>query len=369
VDERKKSIQDLEEKKWEILEDLNKLRKNWGEILLSRLDGEDPDRFADELGRRRHFLEAIAAFRERIRALEDGSLRLRNLEKDLAENKKTAAERTGALKELYIGLGEPALQNDSALEVEASLKSQAEDLSSRIGVQQERIEEMAEGKSSGLFSRIGAAARGALIRSQLSKDRAGLNRIYESAGEQFYAALEKQGEGEAGDIPPRIKALRRDMALLEEARWSLRDEMETLKDSLGIEKNSRNFSVSKKVRELEQSIAIEEGQLSELYRAFGERLCGLFVRGEESEEAQWLQGEDKNALAAVREMEERMAGHEAAIAKLRASLRIDEEREAIRKMEGTILNHRRRIAAGEDAIAGLEKQIAEANRRIEELTQ
>jgi regulator of replication initiation timing len=369
VDERKKSIRDLDEKRQETLGNLNKLRKNWGEVLLSRLDGEDSDRFADELGQRRHFLETIAAFRDRIQALEDGSLRLRDLEKNLREKEKTAAERTGALKELYRGLGELALQNDPTIEIEASLKTQAEDLNARIGARQGRIGELEEGKNSGVFSRIGNAARGALLRSQLSKDQAGLNRIHESVGEQFFAVLEEQNESGTGDIPPRIRDLRQELSLLEEARASLRNEMETLKDSLGIEKNSRNFSVAKKIREQEQSIALEEEQLSELYRAFGERVCALFAHNEASEEAAWLLEGDRTALAAAQEMEERMAGHEAAMAKLRASLRIDEEREAINKMEGTILNHRRRIAASEEAIADLEKKIAEANQRIAELTQ
>jgi hypothetical protein len=368
VDERKRTIRDLQEKKRETLENLKKLRRDWGETLLSRLEAEDSDRFADELGRRRHCLESVAAFRARIQALEDGSLRLRSLDEDLAEKKKTVAERTGTLKELYAGLGELALQNEQAPEVEDALKLQAEDLNARIGAGQERIGELEEGKIGGIFSRIGNAARGALIRSRISKDRAGLNRIYESAGEQVYAALEKQGESGAGDIPPRIKALREELSLLNEARGSLRDEMEALKDSLGIERESRNFSVAKKIRELEQSIAGEQGRLSDLYGAFGERLCGLFASGEEGEESAWLQEEDKTALARARELEELMAGHEAAIAKLQASLRIDEEREAIGKMEGTILSHRRRIAASENAIAGLEKQIAEANRRIDELT-
>jgi regulator of replication initiation timing len=369
VDERKKSIRDLQEKKRETLENLNRLRKNWGESLLARLDGEDLDRFAEEKGRRRHFLETIADLQGRIQALEDGSLRLRNLEKDLAEKQKTAAERTRALKDLYIGLGELVLQNDPAYEVEASLKALAEELHVRIGARQGKIEELEEGKNGGVFTRIGNAARGALIRSQISKDRAGLNRIHEAAGEQFFAALEGRGEAGAGDIPPRISALKQNLTLLEEARISLRDEMDALKDSLGIERNSRNFNVVKKIREQEQSVALEEEQLSELYRAFGERVCDLVASGEASEEEAWLQEEDKTALAAARELGERMAEYEAAAAKLRASLRIDEEREAIGKMEGTILNHRRRIAISEDAIADLEKQIAEANRRIAELAE
>jgi regulator of replication initiation timing len=370
VDERKNSIRDLEKKKRETLEDLNKLRETWGASLLSRLEAEDSDRFAGELGQRRHFLETIAAFKGRIQALEDGRLRLRDLEKELAEKDKTAAEKAGALKELYIGLGEIALQNDSAFAVEDPLKAQADSLAARIGAQQEKLAELEEGKNHSVFSWIGNNTKGALIRSRLSKSQADLSRIYGSTGEQFFAALEREGDLPAGDSPARIRALRQELSLLKKSSASLREERGMLRESLGMEGNFRNFRASKKIRETEQLIKREQEQLASLYGAFGQRLCVLFAGSETSEaagESAWLQGEDKNILARARQMEGQIAAYEAGIEKLRASIRIDEERNAIDKMKRSILSHRQRIAAGENAIAGLEKQIAEANRHIEEL--
>jgi hypothetical protein len=374
VDERKKTIRELEAKKGETLENLNKLRESWGETLLFRLDREDSDRFADELGRYRHFLETIALLRERIRRLEEDALRLGDLETTLAETEKTGAEKTGALKELYIGLGEIALRHDTAFDGEASLRAQAEDLTARIGAHQERLAELEEEKNAGIFSWIRGNARGALIRSGLAKNQAALNRLYGLAGEQCFAALERQGEaGEAlpaGDIPERIGALRRELELLEESRSSLREERGTLRKSLGIEGNSRNFNPAKKIREAEQRIAAEEKQLAEFYAAFGNRLYELFADTKEEADtggSGWLLGEDKNILARMREMLDEIAGHEAGIEKLKASLQIDEQRDAIDKMKKSILNHRQRIAASENAIAGLEKQIEKSNHHIEAL--
>ncbi|MDR3122508.1 MAG: hypothetical protein LBU16_01855 [Treponema sp.] len=368
MDQRKNSIRELEEKKRETLENLNKLLETWGETLLSRLDREDPDRFAGELGRYRHFRETIAVFKGRIQTLEHDTLRLRDLEKELAEKGAGAAEKTGALKELYIRLGEIALQHDAAFDSEASLKAQADALTARINAWQEKLGELEEGKTAGILSWIGGSAQGIVIRSRLTKNQAGLNRIYRSAGEQFFAVLERQDGGDipAGDIPTQIRALRQELALLEESCAALRDEGGTLRESLGIGGNSRYFNPAKKIRDLEQRIAREQEQLLGHCAAFGNQLCCLHADSE-ADEGAWLQTEDKTVLEKAREMQGRIAGHEAAITELKASLQIDEERNAIDKMKKSMLSHRQRIAASESAIAGLEKQIEESNRHIGEL--
>jgi SMC interacting uncharacterized protein involved in chromosome segregation len=373
MDERKISIRDLEEKKRETLEKLAELRESWGETVFSRLDAEDSDRFAGELGQYRHFLATIAVFRGRIRTLEEDALRLQELELALEEKNRGAAEKTGALKKLYVSLGKTALQDDGALGLDPSLKAQAEDLAARIGSRQEKLGELEEEKSAGIFSWLGGKAQGTLIRARLSKNQADLNRLYESAGEQCFAALEGQ-EGEAqlpaGDSPAQIRALRQELALLEESRGSLLDEWGTLRESLGMGGNSRKFSAAKKVREQEQGIAREQEQLAQLCGTFGKQLCDLYAdtqAGEAAGESAWLQEEDRSVLEKTRELQERIAGYEAGIEKLKASLQIDAERNAIDKMEKSIFSHRQRIAASESAIAGLEKQIEESNLHIEEL--
>jgi chromosome segregation ATPase len=372
VDERKKSIRELEAARRETLEKLTQLRLSWGEAVLSRPDTGGLEPFAAELEHYRGFLETIALFRERIRALEEGALRLQEREQALAEKGKTAAEKTGALKALYMRLGELALHNDTALDFEETLKAQAEELAARIGAQREKLGDLEGGKNAGFFSWIGSNARGALLRSGVSKNQAGLNRIYGAAGEQCFAALERRGEGQgedpAGDLPEQIRALRQELAFLDESAGSLREEQRALRESLGIEGNSRNFRAAKQIREAEQRIEREQEQLSAFCAAFGARLCALSADTEAGAgESAWLQEEDKTVLAGAREMEEQIAGHEAGIAKLKASLRIDEKRSAIDKMKRSLLSHRQRIAASESAIAGLEKQIEEASRQIAEL--
>ncbi|MDR2747328.1 MAG: hypothetical protein LBB77_07780, partial [Treponema sp.] len=161
MDERKKSIRELEDKRREALENLAKLRGSWGETVLFRLNAENSDRFSGELGQYRHLLEAIAVFRGRIRSLEEGALRLRDLETALAEKDKTAAEKTGALKELYTGLGESALYGEADFDFETPLKAQADDLAAKINALQEKLDEVEEGKSRGIFAWIGGSAQGA----------------------------------------------------------------------------------------------------------------------------------------------------------------------------------------------------------------
>jgi hypothetical protein len=372
MDERKRSIRELEEKKRETLEKLLQLQENWGKTVLSRLDAANSDRFAGELGRYRQLLAAIALIRGNIRTLEEDTLRLRDMELALEERNNGVAATTGALKELYAGLGKTALQSDGALAVDPSLRAQAEGLAARIGSRQERLGELAGGKSAGIFSWLSGAAQGTLIRAGLSKSQADLYRIYGAAGEQCFAALERQGAGEEallGDAPAQIRALRQELALREESRAAALDEWGALKESLGIGGNSRNFSPAKKIRDLEQRIEREQKQLANHCAAFGAYLCERYADSarEDPEESAWLEEDDRTALGKARELEEALAGHEAEREKLQASLQIDEERDAIDKMKTSILSHRRRIAADESAIKDLEKQIEKSNRRITEL--
>jgi hypothetical protein len=368
MDERKKSIRELEEKKRKTLETLNRFLGSWGETLLSRLDGEDSGRFVGELEQYRHFLRTIAILRERAGTLEAETLRLRELKNELEGREKTTGEKAGALKELYVRLGEAALQNDDPPDSVAPLKEQADALTARIAFLEEKLEELAEGKKTNIFSWLGGNARGALLRGRLSKTRSSLGLLYASAGEDFFAETEREGEDGEHVLVSDIAALRQDLADLDEALASLRAERGRLRDSIGVEGNSRNFSSAKKMRELERHIVWEQEQLFDLCARFGNHLFDLFAGAIEGENAgEWLQPADINVLAKAREMRGEIAGHEAGIEKLEASLRIDEERNAIDKMERSILNHRRRIASSESSIAGLEKQIEESTRHIEEL--
>jgi hypothetical protein len=368
MDERKKTIRDLEDKKRKTLETFNKLLESWGETLLSRLDREDSGRFAGELEQYRRFLKTIDVFRERTATLEAEALRLRELENELDERAKTAGEKAGELKELYSRLGESALQNDGYPDSGALLKGQTDALTARIAFLQEKLEELEEGKRTNIFSWIGGNARGALLRGRLSKTRSSLNLLYASAGEDFFTKMEREGEDEGNVLAAAIAALRQELAGLDESLASLRAERKRLRDSIGIEGNSRNFNPAKKMQELERHIAREQEQLLDLCARFGNHLYGLFADAREGGNAgEWLQPADITVLTRAREMQGEIAGHGTAIEKLEASLRIDEKQGAIDKMKRSILNHRRRIAASESAIAGLEKQIEESARHIEEL--
>jgi hypothetical protein len=309
---------------------------------------------------------AIAGFKERAGTLEAEASRLRELENELEEKKKTAGEKAGELKERYIRLGETALQNDGYPDYRAPQKEQANVLAARIAFLEEKLAELGEGKKTNIFSWIGGNAREALLRGRLAKTRSSLGLLYASAGEDFFAEAEREGEG---TVPAAgIAALRQELAVLDESLASLRAERGRLRDSIGVEGNSRNFSPAKKMKDLKRHIAREQEQLLDFCARFGNHLYDLFADAIEGGNAgEWLQPADKNVLAKAREMQGEIAGHGAAIAKLEASLRIDEKRNAIDKMKRSILNHRRRIAAGESAIAGLEKQIEESTRHIEEL--
>jgi DNA repair exonuclease SbcCD ATPase subunit len=367
MDERKKTIRELEEKSRETQGTVRNLLEKLGEHLLVKLDKEETPTFSDELEEYRRILGEITASEERIRMIEADTLRLKDLEGEIGGKEKDSSVKTKELSALYVRLGEDILETGFA----TAYKEQVEALIQKIRSLEDRLRELDEGKHINIFTWIGNNTQGMVLRSLVTKSQAGLERVYIEAGEKYFTRRDR-GTADNPDDPAtgalldQISGIHRKLAELGESLTGLRNERRKINDSLGAEGGSRTNGSTKKVKALERHIGHEREQLTGLYIRFGGYFADIVENGS-SEEGALLKAGNKTALEKIRILRGEIAEYEARIEKLRASLLIDEAREGIEKMERAITGHRQRIAASEDAITGLKKQIEESNRRIQEL--
>jgi regulator of replication initiation timing len=366
MDERKKTISELEEKRRETQGTVESLLEKLGKNLLAWLDRKEAGSFPDELEEYRHILGEITKSEESIRMIEADTLRLKDLEGEISGKEKERSVKTKELSALYARLGEDILETGFA----AAYKEQAEALVQKIQSLEDRLRELDEGKHINIFTWIGNNTQGMVLRSMITKTQAGLERVYIEAGEKYFSRPEQETAGNPdnsaiGDLLTQVSGIRRELAELDESLTRLRKERRKISDSLGTDGGSRT-TPAKKVKTLGRHISHAQEQLIGLYIRFGARFADIVEEGA-LEEGALLKAGNKVTLEKVRKLREEIAEYDASIEKLRASLLIDEARDGIKKMEKAITGHRQRIAASEDAITGLEKKIEESNRRIQEL--
>ncbi|WP_010258367.1 hypothetical protein [Treponema primitia] len=377
MDERKKSIRELEEKRRETEGTVNGILEKLGENLLTRLDREGEGYFAGEVGEYHRILGEISDSEESIRIIEADILRLKDLEGEISEKEKINSSKNKELSVLYARLGVAVIETDVA----AFFKGQADTLIQKIQSLEDRQRELDEGKHVNIFTWIGNNTQGMVLRSMISKSQASLERVYIAAGEKF-SSPDIQEMAEDQDNPLIVEILdpvftiRQELTELGQSLSQMRSERRKIKDALGSEGSDppRTISPVKKTKDLERHIIHAREQLHGLYVRFGAHFADTVEDESAARETSLqiteralLRDENKVTLEKIRKLREEIAEYDASIEKLRASLLIDEARDGIDRMEKSITAHRQRIAASEDAITGLEKQIEESNRRIQKL--
>jgi chromosome segregation ATPase len=353
MDNRKKSIRDLGEKKREALRSVDGMLENLGDALLSRAPG-------DEAAEYRRLLGEIGETQTLIQAVEADTARLETLEGDMERKEQEDTANTAALSDLYADLGERLLEDPASAEFSEPYRKQSDLLSPKIKSLEDRLQAIEDKEDANVFTWIGKSAQEMVIRSFLGKSRVNLRRIHAAAGET-YLSLDK-GEPVTSTavlhIRGEIDKLRAKNADLNEELTVLREERRRINDSF-----SPEGSAAKKKQILERHIQQTREQLSQVCLR-----CGRLAE-EGGFEGKWAApGEDMAALPGrVREKRALIADYDAQIDKLNAALAIDAQKREIERMEKTIGDHRRRISVAETAIAELNSRIVESNRRIQEL--
>jgi chromosome segregation ATPase len=355
MDARKKTIRELELKKEETLGTINGILANLGETLLVRDDGAgDSEDYRAEY---RRILKEIGDSEEHIKTIEADLHRLKEADEEIRLKEQEYSKRHKELSALYTGLGELIMDDPEYAAATESFKPQMDALVPKIKSLEDRLNEIAGGSQSNVFTWIGKNTQGMVFRSLLGKSRGSLQRIYMAVGEQFVVSQDRTGlhDQDIQEFLSKIDEVRRVLASLTENLDALKAERRKIDDFFITEGNP-----ARKTNSLERHIAHAREQLKLLYQNYG-------ARAGEGTLLVPLTEDDTQALEKIKNLRENNNEYDKSIEKLKASLAIDALREEIERMEKGIISHRQRIAATEEGIADLEKRIDEANRHIQEL--
>jgi chromosome segregation ATPase len=372
MDERKKTIRELENKKFQDLEGRDLLLESLGETLFSRMEGkkktarnlpaqEAGDNPDGALAEYQRFLQEIAASKEVIKNIEDETQRLKEIEDQIDAKGK---ENSAAIKELaglYEQIGELALGSPDHEDFAEAYREQLNDLIFKIEAQEDKLEEL-EGSGGGFFSWLGGGARSVVTKALLAKNQANLKRLHRWAGEKFVSP-ENAGqaeEGEIGSLKEKIDGVRQLSSSLSGDLSFLRGEKRKMAEVLGAEGNP-----VKRIQGLEKHIAQTGDEIRNVCRRFGAYSLDPAWKGFYSS---LLAKEDSSILGQIESLEESVKDTENHIEKLKAAIAIDEEKAEIEKLNAGIETQRQRIAAAGESIAEMQKRIADAENHITELT-
>jgi predicted nucleic acid-binding Zn-ribbon protein len=378
MDERKRTIRELEDKRRQDLEGRDLLLENLGETLFSRLEGkkkaprnlpaqepgDNPEAGhspAGAVAEHQRLLKEIADSREIIKTIEEETQKLKELEEQISAKEEENSAYVKELAGLYEQIGELALGSPDHEEFSAVYKGQLDPLLFKIESQEEKLEEL-EDSGGGFFSWLGGSARSVVIKALLAKNQASLKRLYRKAGEKFVSPENagQTGKGEIVSLKEKIDKFRQLSSSLSADLAFLRGEKRKAAEALGVEGNP-----AKRIQGLEKQIAHTGEEIRNVYRRFSAYSLDPAWKGFYGS---LLTKEDSTVLGRIKSFEESIQDTETHIEKLKAAIAIDEEKAEIEKLNAGIEAQRRRIAAAEESIADMRERIAGAETHIAELT-
>jgi chromosome segregation ATPase len=381
MDDRKKQIDELEQKRRGSRAALDSLFERFGETLLSRAgeaaepsgtDFENESR--REAGEYRRLHREIADSEAAIKTIEEQIRRQRELEDQIALKEQEEGERSKSLAGLYGRLGKAALEADVGGELVQSFQEQAEGLISKVRSLEDRLADLEQKEGNNVFSWIGKSAQSLVLRSFLTKAQDNLEQLYRSVGERFsrqdHSAGDYSGQPEIAGLIAGIEQAR------EEARF-LSKELAELREAL--RQIGKNFSAEggplRQIQTLKNHISRVREELKTLYRCFGAAAASMNEAAETGDSAperdpflaSLVRADDQMVLDDAERIRQSIRDDERTMEKLRASLAIDEEQAKIEKSRRHIADKRMKIAEAEKDIAEAEDSIKDSEKYIEEL--
>jgi chromosome segregation ATPase len=354
MNERKKTIKDLENRKKADLASADALLVRLGEALLPRMRNEAPEY--------RLLTQDIRDSEESIRAAQADIARLKKLDEDIRKKERDVSELNKTIFLLYTRVGELVLPDPAFEKFAGPYRAQAETLLPKIQSLEDRIEALGEREEPNVFAWIGKGAQGIALRSFLGRNKSNLQRIFSAAGEKFVQDAPKETIDNASvvDALGEVDGFRKAQAAAQTEIALLKEERRRITASF-----APDGGVSGKIPALERHTAETREQLRALFLHYGKL---VFESPELPEYAAILESAEKQLLDQAAALKNAAGESDRQAGKLRVSLAIDGEKAKISRMEQSIAFHRRRIAEGEESIRELDARILEANRRIEELS-
>jgi len=365
MDERKINIQDLEVNNLADTEARNRLLEGLGEAIFRRIGEDEP--FQAEVGNTpggiladyRKLQREISESQELIKTLETEITRLKELEEEINSGEEEQVKLEKELEEVYVRLGKQILLTPDLNDFSGIFRQQEQILLAKIEEQEKKVRELEE-REGNFLTWLGKNAQIAVTKAFLSKNQSDLLRVYRSTGEKAFS-VESPVSSEWKSSDDAVNA------------GTLREKLSTVSVNLAMLRGERrqigglfeaDISPARRIQGLEKRIAF----VFEEFPGIHLRLGSLAVEDEGRKALySFLADEDNKVLENAEAIKNKIAEREQEIAKIKASINIDNEKADIEKAKKAIAGHRLKITAAEEAISQLDKQIAESEKHIEEL--
>jgi chromosome segregation ATPase len=361
MDERKRTIGELELKKKESLRSLEAMCEDFGETLFSRVPSQE-NLLGDSADEYLKLQKEIIDSEGLIRLTEADTQRLRELEEEIHAKERQGSALAGDIAEACAELGRDVVGEDTFSSLLGVYRQQINVLVPKLEDAKSKLDELEERAGSGIFGWIGKNAQGAVYRTLVAKHQGTLKKLYAAAGEKLvHPANDSLILGH--ELEDGIRAVR-DM---KDSREALNREIDGLKEERRRLGNTfgADGGPMRRIQNLERHIAQIRLDLKLVYRRVGE--CAVDeTQGERFSAV--LRPEDQRVLEMVGRSRASIAEYDREIEKLKTSIAIDEEKTEIEKMARAITEQRQRIVAAEERIGDLNSQINDAEAHIEELS-
>jgi len=381
MDDRKRQINEAEQRKKEQTALLDALLAHIGEAIFERTGDsfrEDDSAFVELVAYRR-LQNDIASSQDSIQAAEEQIRRFKKLEEDIDAKEREENHCSKELASTYGRLGKLLLEESARHDNDgrayddfcAPYQSQADELLAKVQSLEERLSGLEHKEKGNVFSWIGKSAQSLVLRSFLGKAQETLEQVRRTVGERFSrhgsgTLLPENGAMDA--LCNEIEQKRLELQDLSQDLAGLKDEKRKISDSFSSEGGPIRY-----IQSLKNHISQVQNELKTLYRRIGAEAslvdASVADMAVERREAilSFVKLEDQENLDNAMRMNQTISDCDAVIERLRASLAIDDEKAKIEKYRRMIHEKRDKIAQAEKHILEFEGAIADSEANIEKL--
>jgi hypothetical protein len=378
MDDRKKLIGEMEQRKREQIGILDSLLARLGEAILGRVTGDFQENEAafGELTVYRRLCKDIIDWGASIQAVEEQIRRFKELEENIEAKELEEGNCTKELSAGYGKLGKLLLDADSGsaqgayADFCAPIREQADDVFTKVSSLEERLFHLEQKDGGNVFAWIGKNAQGLVLRSFLTKAQDNLEQLRRNVGERYsrnsFRAL-PGSESDNESVAPEVTEMECLCGGIEQKRAELNNitqELAVLKEekiSISVSYNAEGGPL-RRIQILKNHISHARDEQKGLYKRIGADAASVNGPADISAERRSIidslvKPEDKDQLDNIAQVSNYIADDEIAIEKLRISLAIDEKKAKIEK-------YRKMIQEKKDKIAQAERDISECDRCI-----
>ena len=383
MDDRKKQISELEQRKREQIVSLDALLTRLGETLLGRVNdsAQENDPAFGELAVFKRLKNDIADSEAAIQTVEVQIRRFRELEDSITAKEQEEAAGSKELAVVYGRLGRLLL--DAAANAGengggyadfcAPYRDQSVALLTKVLSLEERMAGLEEKSGGNVFTWIGKNTQSLVLRSFLTRAQENLEQLRRNVGERYSRAdIVKAPGSEADSALSETAAIEDLCAEIEQKQAQARVLSQDLAE---LREERRKISGSfydegdplKQIQTLKNHIAHIRDELKALYRRIGAEAASIDGIERRQVIDSLIGSDDKEVLDNAARINRLIHNDETAIEKLQASLAIDEEKAKIEKYRRMIQEKKDKIAQAEKSIMEYEEDIRVSEAAIEKL--